>query len=126
MYWQLKKVLDFEEEIVADGEEGEENTVTYYIPDPKPVLAKFLNQVDGKWLLMSAKNWLESFTFNSNLLPIFPHTSRPYPCTRGAFYPASKSFQHVRNTLPGEKRRIGDTRGMKYTRACGGTGKAEG
>ncbi|KXA90177.1 hypothetical protein AKJ40_01950 [candidate division MSBL1 archaeon SCGC-AAA259M10] len=51
LYWELKRVMDFSEEMVA---EGEEDSVTYYIPDPEPVLSKFLNQVGGKWLLMSA------------------------------------------------------------------------
>ncbi|KXB07748.1 hypothetical protein AKJ51_00095 [candidate division MSBL1 archaeon SCGC-AAA382A20] len=51
LYWDLKRVLDFEDEVVS---ETEEEKITYYIPDPGPVLSKFRDKVGGKWLLMSA------------------------------------------------------------------------
>lgn len=51
LYWQLKMVMDFEKEVVA---EAEEDKVTYYIPDPKPVLSRMRKWIGGKWLMMSA------------------------------------------------------------------------
>ncbi len=51
LYWQLKRVLDFEDEIVV---EEEEDKVTFYIPDPKPIFSDLKERVGGKWLLMSA------------------------------------------------------------------------
>ncbi len=51
LYWQLKRVLSFQEEIVT---QEEEDKITYYIPDPKPILSDLRERVGGKWLLMSA------------------------------------------------------------------------
>ncbi|GEM_PF-936791 len=51
VFWQLKRILDFKDEIVAEEEEG---GITYYIPDPEPVLSKLRDRVGGKWLFMSA------------------------------------------------------------------------
>lgn len=51
LYWGLRRVLEFREEIVP---EEEEEKITYYIPDPRPVLQNLREQVGGKWLLMSA------------------------------------------------------------------------
>lgn len=51
LFWQLVKVLDFEEEVVSKEGEGK---VTYFIPDPKPVLSSLRKKIGGKWLLMSA------------------------------------------------------------------------
>ncbi|KXB01489.1 hypothetical protein AKJ44_02475 [candidate division MSBL1 archaeon SCGC-AAA261F17] len=45
------KILDFEEEVVSEEREGK---VTYFIPDPKPVLSSLRKKIGGKWLMMSA------------------------------------------------------------------------
>lgn len=51
LYWNLRRVLEFEEEVVV---EEEEDSITYYIPDPRPILQDLRERVGGKWLLMSA------------------------------------------------------------------------
>ncbi len=51
LYWKLKSLLEHRDHVEW---EIRENSITYFIPDPKIVLKRLIDRVGGKWLLMSA------------------------------------------------------------------------